>query len=333
MKILVTGGNGFIGYHLIKELLQQNHQVRCLVLESEPVRDIKHLPVEIATGDVCDAESLKPAVKDVDIVYHLAGIKNAWEEETFFRVNYGGTKTLFETALSNSNRLKRFVFMSTQAAAGPSEDGHPITEDEACNPLGSYGKSKLAGEEYLLKNVDKAPVTILRPASVNGSYNRGNSVIGLIIRTTRWGFAPSIYSSGPYMNMIHVSDAVEALKIAAVHDNAIGQIYFIASREPCSWQDIIRLTFQAWDKKGLTIPLPPALLRAGGSLIKGYRRLLRRPYKTIDEYVTQMLPMYYVCSGEKAERELGFVARVSLEKGIDDSVQWFRGNGMKPVTV
>ena len=272
-------------------------------------------------------------MKDVEIVYHLAGIKNAWDAETFFRVNYGGTKTLFEAVLSHSSRLKRFVFMSTQAAAGPSEPGHPLTEDDTCNPLGSYGLSKLAGEEYLMKNVDKAPVTILRPASVNGSYNRGNSVIGLIIRTTRWRFAPSIYAEGPYMNMIHVSDVVEALKLAGEHENAIGQIYFIASLVSCSWQDVIRLTFQAWDRKGLTIIVPPVVLKSAASIVKGYRRLLRQPYKTIDEYVAQMLPRYYVCSSAKARRELGFESRVSLEQGIEDSVEWFRGNGLKPVTV
>lgn len=327
MKVLVTGGNGFIGTYLVEALLKQNHQVHCLVLESEPLRKIKNLPVEIIYGNICDPESLKSAVKDVEIVYHLAGIKNAWEEKTFFRVNYGGTKTVFETALAHSGRLKRFVLMSTQAVTGTSEDGHLITEDESCNPLGSYGQSKLAAEEFVLKNADKVPVTIIRPSAVYGPSNFSPSVISMIIQVTRWGIALRIYANGPYMNTIHISDMVEALTLVGEHENAVGQIYFVTSESSYSWQEINRLALQAWNKKGLTIPVPRVCLEAAGGAIKAYRWLLRRPYDTIDEYITQMLPMYYLCSGEKAKRELGFVSRVPLEKGIEETVQWFRQHG------
>jgi len=126
------------------------------------------------------------------------------------------------------------------------------------------------------------------------------------------------------MNTIHVSDMVEALTLVGEHENAVGQIYYITSEPPYSWQEIIRFGFQAWNKKGLTIPIPRVCLEAGGKVIKAYRWLLRRPYETINEYIDQMLPMYYVCSGEKAKRELGFVSRISLEKGIEETVQWFR---------
>src|SRR2546423_12753811 len=109
MAVLVTGAEGFLGSFLVEELLSRNHQVRCLVLPGEPLRWLKDLPVEIRYGNVCQSDTLERVVGGVDCIYHLAGVKTAWDEATYFRVNFHGTKNLLEAAGRRNPQLKRFI--------------------------------------------------------------------------------------------------------------------------------------------------------------------------------------------------------------------------------
>jgi len=325
MRTLVTGSNGFIGAHLVERLSARNDQVRCLVLDGEPLHRLKDLGVEIFVGDICQIDTLHEAVKGVDNIYHLAGVKNSWEEDTYFRVNFQGTKNIVEAVLGMNGNLKRFILVSSQAAAGPSPDGSPITEDDYCYPLSYYGKSKLAAEEYLLNMANEIPFTILRPSPVYGSNSSGVSIIGLLIWGARWGVVPQIYDDGPHIMTLHIQDMVEALMLAGEHENGVGQVYFITSERTYSWQEMSELAFRAYNKKrGLTFPMPKSLIRGVGGIIKSYRRLLSKPYGFIDDLINQMLQRYWVCSGDKARRHLGFVPRISLEKGLEEAVQWYR---------
>jgi len=171
MRVLVTGGTGFIGSFLVERLVGRGDQVRCMVLESDELGPLSQWPVEICYGDVCRPETLTRVVRDVAYIYHLAGVKNTWDEAIYFRVNYEGTKNLLESCLKENPRIKRFIYASSQAAAGPSKDGHELSEEEACSPLTAYGRSRQAAEEYLQAHWHVLPITILRLALVYGPRN------------------------------------------------------------------------------------------------------------------------------------------------------------------
>src|SRR3989338_1947686 len=109
MKALVTGGHGFIGSFLVEKLLQENFSVRCLVRKTSDLKWIKHLPIEFVTGDITQKETLPAAVKDVDIIYHIAGAIKGATREKFFSVNCDGTLWLAETAQKYAPNLKRFI--------------------------------------------------------------------------------------------------------------------------------------------------------------------------------------------------------------------------------
>ena len=135
MKALVTGSNGFIGSFLVEELLERNYQVKCLVRKTSDLQWIKDLPVQFAYGDVTNFDSILPAVENIDYIFHLGGIVRARKENDFFLVNSLGTKNLLEACKQHNLNLKRFTYLSSQAAVGPSSDGIPITEEKQPNPI------------------------------------------------------------------------------------------------------------------------------------------------------------------------------------------------------
>src|SRR3954470_2428325 len=143
MKILLTGGSGFLGSYVAEQFTAAGHTVRALVRPRSDKRLLEKLPrVELAPGAVEDRASLGPAVAGVDAVVHVAGIVKARKPADFFEVNAQGTRNLVEAALAQGG-LKRFVYVSSLAAVGPSPDGKPVHEDAEPRPVTQYGRSKL----------------------------------------------------------------------------------------------------------------------------------------------------------------------------------------------
>jgi len=170
--VLVTGGSGFIGSHLVEILLAQGHAVRCLLRDPGRPRWLAGLPVEIQRGDCTDPASLISAVQGVEQVFHLAGVTRARRRRDYFLHNLRGTGNLLRACATADNPPRRFVFLSSQAAAGPSRDGRPLTEDDAPAPLTAYGLSKLAAEKAVLGYAHRLPTVVLRPSTVYGPRDR-----------------------------------------------------------------------------------------------------------------------------------------------------------------
>ena len=172
MKALVTGGTGFIGSHLTEALIRKGVQVRCLLRKTSDLKWLKGLPIEFVHGDCNDKTSLEKAVRGVDWVFHLAGVTKAIKEETYFEVNGLGTENLIHACLENNPRLQKFIYISSQAAAGPSRNGCNKKELDPCEPVSFYGRSKRVGEELVLTHAHELPVLILRPSAVYGPRDK-----------------------------------------------------------------------------------------------------------------------------------------------------------------
>ena len=172
MKALVTGGTGFIGSHLTEVLIRKGVQVRCLLRKTSDFKWLKDLPIEFIPGDCNDKTSLEEAVRSVDWVFHLAGVTKAIEEETYFEVNGLGTENLIHACLENNPRLQKFIYISSQAAAGPSINGSNKKESDPCEPVSFYGRSKRMGEESVLAHALELPAFILRPSAVYGPRDK-----------------------------------------------------------------------------------------------------------------------------------------------------------------
>ena len=131
MRALVTGATGFIGGHLVEALIGEGFEVTCLTRRTSNLRYLEGLNVSFLRGDCTDPESLS-GVKDFDYVFHLAGLTKASSDEEAFRVNEEGTQNIVAAVMRHNPGLKRFVYVSSLAAAGPCCQDGPLIED--CEP-------------------------------------------------------------------------------------------------------------------------------------------------------------------------------------------------------
>ena len=129
-QVLVTGATGFVGGRLVKALLQEGYSVTCLVRKTSNTRTLQEMPVRLVVGDLENRETVRDAVRGIDTVYHLAGAIKAAGREQYFRINKTGTRLLLEALTETNPGLKRFIHVSSLAAAGPSPESRALTEKE-----------------------------------------------------------------------------------------------------------------------------------------------------------------------------------------------------------
>ncbi len=145
MRALVTGSNGFIGSFLVERLLDKDWKVRCLVRKTSNLRWLEGPDIELAYGEMFDISSLHGAVKNADVVFHLAGVTKGKSEQDYIRGNYQATINMLKACQDSGGASKKFILISSQAAGGPSRDNSPLSEEEATSPISAYGRSKKNG--------------------------------------------------------------------------------------------------------------------------------------------------------------------------------------------
>jgi nucleoside-diphosphate-sugar epimerase len=253
LKALVTGATGFIGSHLVEALVQRGAQVRCLVRNKRHLGWVKDSPVEFVVGNCREKNSLKQAVKDVDQVFHFAGATTAVKEKTFFEVNALGTENLVRACIENNTRLKKFIYLSSQAAAGPCRSVGKKKESDPCEPVSPYGKSKLLGEELALSHSNELPLLILRPCAVYGPRDKG---FYALFKCLSKSINPCFSDHEQHISMCYVQDLVRAILLAAETQTENGEIFFLSDGHDYRMEEIGDIFAQAMEISALKLRLP-----------------------------------------------------------------------------
>ena len=203
--ILVTGGTGFIGSHLLDKLSALGEPARCLLRRKARPR---RLPagIEAAYGDLIGGEGVEEAVRGADTVIHLAGVTKALAARDYYAGNVRATETLLRAL---AGRAIRLVHVSTLAAIGPSRDGTPVDEDAQPRPLTHYGKSKLEAERMVRALAPDA--VIVRPPVV---YGPRDTDVFQLLRSISKGWVLEIGGGERWFSAIYVEDLVEGLLAA-----------------------------------------------------------------------------------------------------------------------
>ena len=306
MRTLVTGGAGFIGSHIVEELLRSGNSVRVLDNFTSGRREnLEALPgkPEILEGDLRDAAMVKVAVRQVEVIFHLAAFisvpKSIADPETCFTVNVGGTVNLLEAARQAGTRK---VVVSSSAAVYGNTNVFPTSEETPLQPLSPYAVSKQVNELYagLYTKTLGLPVTALRYFNVYGPRQRPDSdyaaAIPIFVRRLAAGEPVTIHGDGKQSrDFIFVKDVVRANLLAA-EAGAAGEAINICTGHETSLLDLL-------EELSELSPTHPQVRFDGP-----------RPG---DIYRSAGCP-------EKAIKMLGFTPETSITEGLKQTVEWMK---------
>jgi len=324
--ILVTGSTGFIGSRIVGTLAGQGFRVRVLLRpESRQDSSVRHREgVEEVRAAYSDAEALGRAVSGVDSIIHLAGVTKAVDEAGFTEGNVQPVKNLLEAVKKHNSGLDRFLLVSSLAAAGPALSPSPgVRESDRPHPVSAYGRSKLSGEEAAWRHAGNVPLTIVRPPAV---YGPGDRDILEVFTMMKKGYLLSAGSGKRQrFSMIHVDDLIRGILRALNSESAVGQVYFITSPRGYAWDEVIEAARPVLGfRRLLKINLPKPLVFALGSILGSIAGLTGRPALINSDKASELVQDYWVCSPEKAQRDLGFTATIPLNEGIAETLKWYR---------
>ena len=321
LKALVTGATGFIGSHLVEALVQRGFRVRCLVRPTSHLAWVTDLPVEIIYGDCQEKDSLEPGVKDVDLVFHLAGATRAIDAKTYFAVNTLGTENLVQACLEHNTRLQKFIYLSSQAAAGPGRDGGKKKESDHCAPVSPYGRSKRRGEELALAQAHEFPLLILRPSAIYGPRDKA---FFFLFQCLAKRIKPSFSGGVQHLSLCSVQDLVDALLLAASTRTPSGEIFFLSDGQDYRMEEINDIFAQAMEVTAFRLRLPPPVLFGIAAVAEYFSKISGKPALISRGRAEEMIQPNWLCDITKARTILGFEPQISLPLGAKLTFDWYK---------
>ena len=320
--VFVTGATGFIGSHLVDRLLEKNCKVKCLVRKTSNLHWLEGKPVEYVYGDLFKNDVLADAVKNADYVYHIAGVTFAKKKHEYYRGNSEATRNFLEVCSKANPELKRFVFISSQTAVGPSADrDHPVNEETEYHPITTYGRSKMEAEKAVVEYFGKMKCTVVRAPAV---YGQRDVAILEYFKAMNMGLQALIGFGEKLVSLIHGIDLVDGIILAAESDKAVSQIYFISSEKFYSWSEVGEVTTRLIGKRNIKIKIPHFAVYTVGAFAQFFSSFSKKPVILNIEKCRDIALFKYIKFIKKAKRDLGFRETIGIEEGIRQTIEWYR---------
>jgi nucleoside-diphosphate-sugar epimerase len=317
MKVLVTGGAGFLGINIVRYLVNQGYDVVSLDFAEFNYQDMIG-KVRIVNGDIRNGDDVKSVMKGIDMVIHTAAALPLYPEREIYSTDVGGTRMLLDYA--SRYRIKRFIHISSTAVYGI-PDHHPIYETDKLDGVGYYGKAKIAAEDVCLHYRKKGMcIPILRPKSFIGAERLG--VFALFYDWAKDGKNfPMIGNGNNRYQLLDVEDLCNAIyKCCILPEEIVNDTFNIGAKEFTTMEEDYQavLDVAGYDKKIIGLPATPIILA-----LKFLEALKLSPlYKWV--YETASKDSFV--SIEKAERILGFEPIFSNKDALIRNYKWYLKN-------
>ncbi|MFT4969335.1 MAG: nucleoside-diphosphate-sugar epimerase [Chitinophagales bacterium] len=323
LKIVLTGGNGFLGSHLVDRLLLENTEVHCIVRESSNLKWLNGKNIHIHTCGLKDIDAMSKVFENVDYIFHLAGVVAALSYEDYYYGNVELTKNLLEAALPHKEGLKKIVVTSSLAVGGPCTKETPIDETGGFNAISLYGKAKVEQEQLCAQYYNRLPITIARPSVISGERE---VELFEFIKTVNQGLVPLVGSEDKYVGIVNVKDLTEGFYQMALSSNTAGEAYYMSSEEVISWKELGEICANKLGNKPLYLHLPHFVIRSAGA-IAGFFGKLSGKAPTFDvEKAKEGVESAWICKVNKAKSDFGFVQTVSIKDGVEQAIDWYKEN-------
>jgi dihydroflavonol-4-reductase len=324
VRDLVTGATGFTGGHLARGLLARGHSVRALVRDPGQARDLQTTGLDVAMGDIRDQSAVTSALRNVDVVYHIAAIyrQAGVDTATYRAVNATAVGEIIEAA--SRSGVKRVVHCSTVGVHGNIEHP-PANEDAPLGPGDVYQNTKLEGEQIARETGARTgiEVTIVRPSGIYGPGDR--RLLKLFGGVARRRF-PMLGSGEIYYHLTYIDDLVEGFRLCGELPAAANRTFILAGGEVTTLNELVKLTAEVAgvDPPRVHFPVWPvwtaAALCEAVCMPFGIEPPLYR--RRVDFYTKSR-----AFDISRARRELGYAPQVGLRDGIARTLAWGREHG------
>ncbi len=316
---LVTGATGFVGSHLVEALVARGWRVRCLVRKSSVLRWIPTDDVTLINGDVATpGQDLDRAVRNVSVVFHLAALTSAANDDAYTAVNVEGTRNIVD-AMRRAAPDTLLVFCSSLAAAGPAMR-RPVNETDEPSPVSAYGRSKLTAERIVTSSGLR--YLIIRPPAV---YGPRDTDILAAFRLAQLGLAFRIAPPGQLLSLVHVEDLARGFMCAAEADGR--GLYYMTDGMIHTWESITDQIAKVVGRKLKVIPVGIGIAdtisqieRFRGAVVGG------KPLLTPDR-IRELSHGNWTCDDTRARLDVDYDSSIALPDGMRMTAEWYRDHG------
>jgi dihydroflavonol-4-reductase len=325
MSVLVTGGTGFVGSHLVRVLLERGEHVRCLVRPTSRLDNLKDLSVDLVTGDLRDLDSIRLAAKGCSVAYHCAADYRLWckDPAEMYQSNVEGSNNIMQAAFDEG--VERVVYTSTVGCLGLNDNGEPANEDTPVtieDMIGHYKRSKFLAEEKVREWARRGlPVVIVNPSTPVGELDIKPTPTGKIIVDFLRGKMFGYVDTG--MNLIDVRDCAEGHVLAAEKGRA-GERYILGGRN-VTLKELFDILASVTDIASPRMKVPHWVAETYARLENFWSIDVarREPDVPLESVKLARHKMWF--NPSKAVRQLG-LPQSPIERALDRAVKWFREN-------
>ncbi len=323
-RIFLTGATGFVGSFVAQRLVEQRHEVVCLVRPTSNLRWIRDLPLTLVQGSLFQPETYREYLRQSEYILHVAGVTKGLKIQDFYRGNVETTRYLLETVVTLGVPLRRFLLVSSQAAVGPSPSRELIKEDFPCRPITDYGRSKLAAERLLFSFRNNVPFTIVRPPAVYGP--RDTDILNFF-KNLKAGFNLTVGKVDQWLSLVYVEDLARGILQAAFSPEAVGKTYFLCEDQAYFWSQVSRLATDIMGKSVRTVHVPYGVAYLVASILELVSKIRRKPTILNRQKMKEIRQPYWGISNQRARKDLGYRTHVPLEAGIKRTIEWYQQMG------
>jgi len=326
MRVLVLGGTGFIGRHLVERLANNGFDVVVPVRRESSRKCLPTGPLKVVEADLLQPGSLDGLMEGIDTVFHLAAIRGSgWSfgDEDVYRVNVGITRNLMEAAVSQP--VRHCVYVSSVSIYGHLR-GVLVGEEYPCSPVTRYGQTKYESEKLVkeFQRRGKISSTIIRPVITYGPGDTWGMVAKLI----------SLINSNKYLtigdgenrvHLIYIDDLIDGLMLILNNPAVWGRTYIFAGEEPITINRLVGIISVALGTRVINLHIPTWFAKLTAQSMEFLYRLLainKEPLVTLDKIDIMCRDRAF--DFKRAKEDLRFAPKVGYEEGIERTVAWLK---------
>lgn len=324
MKILITGAGGFLGRHLLKDLLKRGYEVTNFSRSNYP--DLKELGVPTIQGDLVDEDAVINACSGMDAVFHLASKVGMWGDyKDYYDINVQGTKNIIKACRING--IKKLVYTSSPSTVFGKKDLCGVNESQSYprSYLNHYAKTKALAEKEVLKANDCELATVsLRPHLIFGPGD--THLFPRIVEMAKKGRLKQVGDGKNKVDVIYVQNAVDAHLMAfdklEINSLVAGKVYFIGQEKPVVLWDFIDEILKRYNEKPVdTMISYKAAYTVATILELIYKFFSIKKEPPMTRFVAKQLSCSHYFSHKNAEKDLGYFPKITTQEALDLTVR------------